>query len=263
MNNYTQKVLKSIDENPELLNQLLNSENAPMTRGGERVNPLLNVVGNIDANDMRALTQELSANPVVQLYMASQGSLDARDLLQYTGGTTGTRAAGNQAVRALFDGRLDLKEIMLIIVLLKLFKRKNANTYNNSAIGLLGSLLGFNSGYGYSSGGNLFSSLLGGGGYQNGYGNGLFGGSYGNGLFGSSYNSNSALGNFLGLTGSNSINNSGLHNLMNFVNGSYNNNPQYQALYNILNSAAGSAVNSQGTVNANGLFSVLSQLMGY
>ena len=263
MNNYTQKVLKSIDENPELLNQLLNSENAPMTRGGERVNPLLNVVGNIDANDMRALTQELSANPVVQLYMASQGSLDARDLLQYTGGTTGTRAAGNQAVRALFDGRLDLKEIMLIIVLLKLFKRKNANTYNNSAIGLLGSLLGFNSGYGYSSGGNLFSSLLGGGGYQNGYGNGLFGGSYGNGLFGSSYNSNSALGNFLGLTGNNSINNSGLHNLMNFVNGSYNNNPQYQALYNILNSAAGSAVNSQGTVNANGLFSVLSQLMGY
>ena len=263
MNNYTQKVLKSIDENPELLNQLLNGENAPMTRGGERVNPLLNVVGNIDANDMRALTQELSANPVVQLYMASQGSLDARDLLQYTGGTTGTRAAGNQAVRALFDGRLDLKEIMLIIVLLKLFKRKNANTYNNSAIGLLGSLLGFNSGYGYSSGGNLFSSLLGGGGYQNGYGNGLFGGSYGNGLFGSSYNSNSALGNFLGLTGSNSINNSGLHNLMNFVNGSYNNNPQYQALYNILNSAAGSAVNSQGTVNANGLFSVLSQLMGY
>ena len=88
MNNYTQKVLKSIDENPELLNQLLNSENAPMTRGGERVNPLLNVVGNIDANDMRALTQELSANPVVQLYMASQGSLDARDLLQYTGGLT-------------------------------------------------------------------------------------------------------------------------------------------------------------------------------
>ncbi|MBQ5805292.1 MAG: hypothetical protein IIW22_05920, partial [Erysipelotrichaceae bacterium] len=80
---------------------------------------------------------------------------------------------------------------------------------------------------------------------------------------GSSYNSNSALGNFLGLTGNNSINNSGLHNLMNFVNGSYNNNPQYQALYNILNSAAGSAVNSQGTVNANGLFSVLSQLMGY
>ena len=273
MNHYTEKVLKSIDENPELLNQLLNSENAPMTRGGERVNPLLNVIGNVDTNDMKTVTQELSANPVVQLYMASQGSLDAKDLLQYTGGTTGTRAAGNQAVRALFDGRLDLKEIMLIIVLLKLFKRKNANTYNNSAIGLLGSLLGFNSGYsGYSTGGNLFTSLLGGNSYQNSYGNGLFGsgssnglfgGSYGSGLFGSSYNSNSALGNFLGLTGSNSINNSGLHNLMNFVNGSYNNNSQYQALYNILNSAAGTAVNSQGTVSANGLFSVLSQLMGY
>ena len=272
MNQYTEKVLKSIDENPELSNQLLNSETAPMTRGGQVVNPLVNVLGNIDSASMNTVTQELSANPLIQLYMASNGSLDAKDLLEYTGGTAGTRAAGNQAVRALFDGRLDLKEIMLIIVLLKLFKRKNANTYNNSAIGLLGSLLGFNTGYGYNNGGNLFTSLLGGNTYQNSYSNGLFGsghnngffgGNYGNGLFGSSYNSNSALGNFLGLTGNSSINNSGLHNLLNFVNGSYNNNPQYQTLYNILNSAAGSAVNSQGTVSANGLFSVLSQLLGY
>ena len=264
MNHYTEKVLRSIDENPDLLNQLLNSETAPMTRGGQRVNPLLNVVGNIDQNDMQAVTQELSANPVVQLYMASSGSLDAKDLLAYTGGTAGTRAAGNQTVRALFDGRLDLKEIILIIVLLKLFKRKNANTYNNSAIGLLGSLLGFNTGYGYnSSSNNLFTSLLGGNTYQNTYSNGLFTNGYGNGLFNSSYNSNSALGNFLGLTGNSSINNNGLHNLMNFVNGSYNNNSQYQALYNIFNNAAGNAVNSQGTVSADGLVSVLSQLMGY
>ena len=273
MNNYTEKVLQSIDENPELLNQLLDSETAPMTRGGQRVNPLVNVLGNIDNSAMNTVTQELSANPVVQLYMASSGSLDAKDLLNYTGGTRGTRASGNQAVRALFDGRLDLKEIVLIIILLKLFKRKNANTYNNSAIGLLGSLLGFNSGYsGYNTGGNLFTSLLGGNTYQQGYGNGLFGSGssgglfgngYSNGLFGSSYNSNSALGNFLGLTGNSGISNSGLHNLINFVNGSYNNNSQYQALYNILNNAAGNAVNSSGTVSANGLFSVLSQLMGY
>ena len=50
---------------------------------------------------------------------------------------------------------------------------------------------------------------------------------------------------------------------MNFVNGNYNTNPQYLNLYNILNQAAGSAVNSHGTVSANGLFSVLNQMMGY
>ena len=268
MNQYTEKVLDSIDRNPELLNQLLNGETEAMTRGGGVTNPLINIVGNVNTSEMKAVTEELSQNPAIQLYMASEGALDAKDLLDYVGGVRGTRANSNAAVRALFDGRLDLKDILLIIVLLKLFKRKNANTYNNSAIGLLGSLLGFNTGSS-SLGGNLFSSLLGLGSnsYSSGlfgnssYGSGLFGNSYGNGLFGSSYNSNSGLGSFLGLSGNNNSNN-GLHNLINFVNGSYNNNSSYSTLYNILSQAAGSAVSSSGTVSASGLFNVLSQLLG-
>ena len=260
----TQKVLSAIDKNPELLDQLLNGTPDQLTRGGGRANPLYNILGDDVSNaELATVSQEVAQNPAVQLYLASSGALDAKDLLNYVGGVSGTRAGNDRAVRALFDGRLDLKEILILIVLLKLFKRKNSNTYNNSAIGLLGSLLGYNTNY--NSG--LFS-LLGGNNYSNGLfgnsytNNGLFGNSYSSGLFGNTYNTSSGLGNFLGLTGNNSINNSSLQNLMNFVNGNYNNNSQYQFLYNILNQAAGNAVSNNGTVSASGLFSVLNQMMG-
>ena len=253
MNQYSEKLFDSIDQNPALLNELLKAQDEPMTRSGQVSNPLYNIVGtNVAPEDMNQVNQDLANNPAVQLYLASSGSLDADDLMNYVGGTRGTRAAGNAAVRALFDGKLDIKDIMLIIILLKLFKRKNSNTYNNSAIGLLGTLLGFNSG----NTGNLFSTLLGMGG--NNSHSGYFGNNYSSGnLFNSSYSNNNGLGSFLGLNTSNS----GLHNLLNFVNGSYNNNSQYSLLYNILSQAAGSAVNNSGTVSANGLFSVLNQLL--
>ena len=173
MSQNTDKILNSIDQNPSLLEGILNLDEAPLTRSGQRANPLLNVLGgNISNEEVNRINEELSSNPIIQLYSAAAGSLDAKDLLSYVGGTRGTRANNDMAVRALFDGRLDLKEIMLIIVLLKLFKRKNSHTYNNSAIGLLGTLLGFNT---VSHNTNPFSSLLGGNGY--GYGNqsnGLF-----------------------------------------------------------------------------------------
>lgn len=262
--NNTTKVLSAIDNNPELLEQLLNGNSEQLTRGGAPANPLINILGDVSNEELATVSHEVAQNPVVQLYLASSGALDSRDLLDYVGGVQGTRAGNNNAVRALFDGRLDLKEIMILIVLLKLFKRKNANTYNNSAIGLLGSLLGYNTNY--NSG--LFSGLLGGNNYSNGlfgnsYSNGLFGNSYSSGLFGNTYNTSSGLGNFLGLTGNSNINNSSLQNLMNFVNGNYNNNPQYSALYNILNQAAPTTVNNNGMISANGLFSVLNQMMGY
>ncbi len=264
MNQNTDKILNAIDQNPALLEQLLNIEEAPLTRSGQRVNPLLNVVGgNLSSEDVNSINQELSQNQVVQLYSAAAGSLDAKDLLNYVGGTRGLNAGSNQAVRALFDGRLDLKEIMLIIVLLKLFKRKNAHTYNNSAIGLLGTLLGFNNVYQQNS--NPFSSLLGGNSYSqhsnNLFGN-LFSTGYGNGYgYNSYYNNNGGLGSFLGLTGNSGISNNGLQNLLNFVNGNYNNNSQYNLLYNILSQAAGTGVSSNGNVLASTLFAVLNQLL--
>ena len=246
----TNKVLQAIDNDPELLNYFLHGSEAPTRAGG---NPFAGSLGGITQQEANTVAQELNDNPVVKLFLASSGALDAKDLVNYVGGVTGRKASDNRAVRALFDGKLDLKEILLIIVLLKLFKRKNANTYSNSAIGLLGSLLGYNTN---TNNHGIYHGL-----YGNSYGNGIFGNNYASGLFGNAYNTNSGLGNFLGLTGSN-YSNSGLQNLLNFVNGSYNNNQQYATLYNILNQASGSAVNANGVVNASGLFSVLNQMMG-
>ncbi|MBR0342887.1 MAG: hypothetical protein IJH64_11705, partial [Oscillospiraceae bacterium] len=143
---------------------------------------------------------------------------------------------------------------------LKLLKRKNSNTYSNSAIGLLGTLLGLNNTQ--QSTGGLFSSLLGGSSYSQP--NNLFGSLFGtNSGYNTYYNSNnnSGLGSFLGLTGNSNSNNSSLQSLLNFVNGNYNNNSQYSLLYNILSSAASSIVSDSGNVSASGLFSVLNQLL--
>ncbi len=261
MTENTNKVLAAIDRDPKLLEQLLNGDEGALTRGGASQNPLIPILGNVSNDELAQVSHEVASNPAVQLYLASSGALDAKDLMETVGGVTGTRAGNNAAVRALFDGRLDLKDILVLIVLLKLFKRKNSNTWNSSAIGLLGSLLGYNTNY--NSG--LFGGLLGGNNYSNGlfgnshYSNGLSGNSYSSGLFGNNYQTTSGLGNFLGL---NSGSNSGLQNLMNFVNGNYNNNSQYGTLYNILNQASGNCVSSSGTVSASGLFSLLNALMG-
>ena len=264
---YTAKLLEALDEKPELINKIINSENETnLTRNGNNENATLRYIfgDNVSSEQLNMIGQELGQNPVVQLYLASNGSLDPKDLADYVGGFTGKRngpGSTNKAVRSLFNGKLDISEIIVIIVLLKLFKRKNANTYNNSAIGLLGSLFGFNN---YSNQNNgLFTGLLGGSSYSNN----MFGNAYSNSLYGNNYNN--GLSGFLGLGNptyqySNQFgNNNTLTNLLNFVNGNYNNNNQYHQLYNILNQAAPYAVNSNGMVSANGLFSILNQLMGY
>lgn len=264
---YTSKLLEALDSRPELLEKILNSENeVAITRGGSGENATLRYIfgNNVSSQELNNISKDLGDNPVVQLYLAANGALDAKDLSEYVGGFTGTKRAlgsSNQAVRSLFNGRLDLSEIVILIVLLKLFKRKQANTYNNSAIGLLGSLFGFNQYQNTNSG--LFSGILGNSNYH--YGNNMFGNAYTNGYYGNNYNN--GLSGFLGLGNTNyqynSQGNNTLQNLLNFVNGNYNNNQQYYQLYNLLNNAAPSIVNSNGVISSNGLFTLLSQLMGY
>ncbi len=261
MSDKTNKLLSALDENPELLLKILNSDNDAVNKGVSGVTgntALIDVLGtDVTMDDLKDAENVLENNPVVQLYLASAGSLDLNDLTEYVGGVSGTRAGlgvGNLAVRALFDGKLDLKDIILVIVLLKLFKRKNNNTFSNSAIGLFGSLMGLNN----SNNSGLFSGLFGG----NNYSSGLFGNSYNTGLFGNSQSS--GLGGLLGLgNSSSSYNNNVLSNLINFVNGGYNSNPQYNSIWNVLNGASTNVVGSNGLVSSSGLFSVLSQLLGF
>ncbi len=252
MSDKTNKVLEAIDENPELLVKILNSDAEALTRGVPGVNgnnELIDILGaDITTNDIKDVEETLENNPVVQLYLASAGSLDVNDLVNYCGGVSGQKRGviTNMALKALLGGKLDLKVVILVIVLLKLFKRKNQNTYSNSAIGLLGSLMGANT----QNNSGLFSGLFG-------------GNSYSSGLFGSSNSSNSSLLNGIFGNSYSSQNNSVLNNLLNFVNGGYNSNPQYNSMYNILNGNANNIVGSNGMVSASGLFSVLSQLMGF
>ena len=264
---YTSKLLEALDSKPELLEKILSSENEMVTtRGASKENSTLRYIfgNNVSSNELNQISKELGENPVVQLYLASNGALDAKDLSDYVGGFTGKKrglGSSNQAVRSLFNGRLDISEIIILIVLLKLFKRKQSNTYNNSAIGLLGSLFGFNQYQSTPTG--LFSGLLGNSSYN--YGNNMFGNTYSNGLFQNTYNN--GLSGFLGLGNTNYMynnqSNNTLQNLLNFVNGNYNNNQQYYQLYNLLGHAAPQIVNNNGIVSSNGLFSLLSQLMGY
>ena len=118
MTDNTNKVLQAIDQNHDLLNQLLNGGSNELTRSANNTNPIINILGtDVNPQELNTVSQEVASNPVVQLYLASSGSLDPKDLIDYVGGVNGTRAGNNQAVRALFDGRLDLKEIMIIMVL--------------------------------------------------------------------------------------------------------------------------------------------------
>lgn len=258
MSESTNKVLNALDDNPELLLQILTEESEAASRGeaGQGGNAtLINILGdNATLTDLKDAETVLENNPVVQLYLASAGALDLNDLTSYVGGVSGTRAGlgvGNLAVRALFDGKLDLKDIVLVIVLLKLFKRKNNNTFSNSAIGLFGSLMGLNN----NNNSGLFSGLFGG----NNYSTGLFGNTASSSLFGS--NQSSGLGSLLGVGNQSSYNNNVLSNLINFVNGGYNNNSQMQSIWNIFNSNAGNVVGSNGLLSTSGLFNVLSLLL--
>ena len=133
MSEKTNKLLNALDDDPQLLLKILNSDNDAVLKGVSGVTgntELINILGDdVSLNDLKDAENTLENNPVVQLYLASGGALDIDDLTSYVGGVSGTRAgvgSSNPVTRALFDGRLDLKEIILIIVLLKLFKKRTA-----------------------------------------------------------------------------------------------------------------------------------------
>ncbi len=282
--NNTNQFFDLFDEHPELLQQLIEVADAPQdeapTRGMsssqvDGVNQFVRqIVGNqLSDAQVNALQQQLQDNKVVQLFEGADGALDAKELLEYVGGLTGTKSANSNqpAVRAFLDGRLDLKEILIIIMLLKLFKRKQqqqTSYYGNS--GLFGSLFG-NQQQSYSGG--LFSNLFGGNTYTNSYNNpygvfsNLFGGntySQPNSLFSSllgNQQQSYGLGSLFG--GNTNANNNNLINVLNgFVNGNYNNNQQAYSLYNLLNNASQSSFNPSGTLNVNSLFSLLGKMLG-
>ena len=290
--NIMNKFYDVVDSHPELLEQLIEIADAPEdtapTRGMSSnqtsgVNNFVRqIVGNqLSDQEVEAIQRQLQDNKVVQLYESADGTLDAKELLEFMGGLSGTKSnnANQPAVRAFLDGKLDLKEILIIVMLLKLFKKKQeqqqqqnlySNYYGNS--GLFGQLFG-NQQQTYNGG--LFSNLFGTNSYSNSYNDpyGAFSSLFGTNtyqqqptsLFGSLLGGNTQQSNGLSslFGGTTQTNNNDLINVLNgFVNGNYNNNQQANALYNTLNNASQNSFNSNGTLNVNSLFSLLGNMLG-
>ncbi|MBR2759555.1 MAG: hypothetical protein IKD66_00150 [Solobacterium sp.] len=90
-----------------------------------------------------SLARDVMQDPVIQLYVASDGSIDGRELMDYVRSSevsTRSGGAGNPGVRSLLNGKLDIKTLLLIVALMKLFNGSNQQS---------------------TQGGNLISSLLG------------------------------------------------------------------------------------------------------
>jgi len=80
MNKYD-ALVEAINQNPAVLEELLNNESGAITRGSSPTrgdNAILRgILGNASSTDLNNINKMLSNNPVVQLFMSSSGSLDA------------------------------------------------------------------------------------------------------------------------------------------------------------------------------------------
>ena len=116
--------------------------------------------------EAKALAAGVMKDPVIQLYVASDGSIDGRELMDYVHQSGGVTRGGNEnpGVRSLLNGKLDIKTLLLIVALMKLFA--GSNQQSNQGGSLISSLLG--STLGASPAGNngslgLLSTLFGAG----------------------------------------------------------------------------------------------------
>ena len=262
------KIFSALREKPELMAALLAAKKAIPERGAaetEQDKFIRSLLGNAASKEeVSSAADDIDRNPVMQLFLQSDGLLDPKELMDYVGDFSGDKANPNQnaAVKALFDGKLSIKEILLLIALFKLFKGKSQQTTTQS------------------SGNSLLNTLLGGGQTQTTSGNSLFGigqpqqqtqPSYS--LFGNLFSS--ALGGQQTQTTSSGSSLFGLaqpqqqtqsQNISSVLNslltGNTGNNSQAQQIYSLLNNSSSSAVNSNGTVNVSQLFNIASQLLG-
>ncbi|MBP3890696.1 MAG: hypothetical protein J6D29_00785 [Solobacterium sp.] len=235
MSDLTNQVLEALQANPALLNAVVEE----CAEGPKRAMPgeddaltamLKGVLGSAaNAESLEEVTKGLGSNAIMQLLTGAQGAIDPTELLQFTGGFLNNGNANNNAgLRALFDGKLDFKEILMLVMLLKLFK--NRKQQQSQA---------------YTSSQNLFNSLLG---QTQQQPTSLFGS-----LFGAQPQTQSGV---LSLGGNNNA------YLESFLSGNTGNNLQAQQLYSLLNGASQNAFNSNGQINVNQLFGLASQLLG-
>ncbi|MBR3364108.1 MAG: hypothetical protein IKG53_04470 [Solobacterium sp.] len=293
------EVYAAIKKDPSLLSTISKAENTeavptramPGMSEPSAADALREILGSdVSEEELNKVAQELDANNIYRLYKESDGTIDPAELIEYAGGLDGTDISkDNPSLKALFDGKLQLKEILLIILLLKLFKKKKQE--QPAATSPLQSLFGGQQQQ--QTPANPLQSLFGTQQQQQTPSSPLqflFGTPqqqqtpvYGNNLFGSllsgsqqqpSSNTYTIFGNS-GSSGSNSLlslfgldspqpnYNNASNNLFNFISG--NNVSQspslLQTLYGLLNQAPSNSVHSNGQINVGTVFSILNALM--
>ena len=128
------EVYAAIKKDPSLLSAIGKAENTevvptramPGMSEPAAADALREILGSdVSEEELNEVAQELDANNIYRLYKESDGTIDPAELIEYAGGLDGTGISkDNPSLKALFDGKLQLKEILLIILLLKLFKKK-------------------------------------------------------------------------------------------------------------------------------------------
>ena len=100
----------------------------------------------ITDEDAKKLADGVMKDPVIQLYVASDGSIDGRELMDYVRNSrTATRSgAENAGVRSLLNGKLDIKTLLMIVALMKMFSGSNQQSTQGGSLisSLLGTTLG-------------------------------------------------------------------------------------------------------------------------
>ncbi len=244
---------------PEVMNQLLEAKKAGTDRaaGSDPVSAVLKGILGQNA-DVSAAAETLNSNGLMQLFLGADGDIDAKELMDYVGnfsGGTGANPNNNAAVRALMDGKLDFKEILILLALLKLMKGGKKPAQTQTSGGLLNSLLGASTqSSSTASAMNLFQSMLGAQTAQPAYQSSLFGN-----LFGTqtAQPSNTQVFSF-----GNQSSGAGMNMLNALLSGNTGNNSQASQLYSLLTGNSANAFNSNGSVNVGTLFNIASALLG-
>ncbi len=253
-NNNYETLFDKLQENPELMSSLLAAkQEGPVRAGGEDATSqiLKQLLGTgATAEDVSEAAETLDANALMQLYLGAGGDIDAKELLEYTGGFKGTNPNNSESVRALMNGKLEFKELLILIALFKLMTGGKKPAANSNTGGLLGSLLGGNQTTQQNSALNLFNSMI----TQQTQ-------PASSGLFGNLFTSAAPQQTSPNVFSFGSSNNSAANSVLQSLLTGTSTNATGQLLSSLLGANSHNAYNSNGTINVGTLFNVANALL--
>ncbi|MBR2801142.1 MAG: hypothetical protein IKE21_00950 [Erysipelotrichaceae bacterium] len=149
-------VLKGFSADPTKLNALLGE--------GDKTQVIRGLLGSTELSDaeVEEVSKDVLDNNVIKLFTGAEGSIDAADLMNTVGDLSDNTVTRAKGIAALFDGKLDINDALLLVSLLsgKGLGKVNAST----ALSLLAKLVGGSSSSNSSASllTNVIGSMLGG-----------------------------------------------------------------------------------------------------